>query len=104
MNICTADDGFCISHRHQHQHQCVVSHTVGRIGDISNSNADALRVVHIDMVIANAPGGDILHTGLVKREKCGVCDLSLMTHTDASVPECQFNIGFGYRCLCGSWP
>src|SRR5215468_7733495 len=103
VNICTADDGFRISHGHQDQHQRVVSHTVGRIGDVSNSNADALRVVHIDMVITNASCGDILHTGLAEREKCGDCDLSLMSHADASVPECQFNISFRYRCLCDGW-
>src|SRR3981189_1575942 len=103
MNICTADDGFCISDRHQHQHQCVVSHAVGRIGDISNGNADALRVCHIDMVISNASCGDIHCAGLAKRKKSGVCDLSLMTDADASVSECQFNISFRYRCLCDSW-
>src|SRR2546421_4137400 len=103
MNIYTADNGFRISYRHQHQHQCVVSHAVGRIGDISNSNTDALRVVHIDMVITDAPCGDIKYASLAKREKCGVCDPSLMTHADALVSECQFNIRFRCRCLCDSW-
>src|SRR6202167_179747 len=103
MNICTEDCEFCISHGHQHQHQCVVSHAVRRIRDIPNSNADALRVAHVDMVIANASRGDILHAGLAEREKCGVCDLGLMVHADASVSECRFNIGFSYRCLCDGW-
>src|SRR5260370_36919335 len=103
MNICTADDGFCISHRHQHQHQCVVSHAVGRIGDISNSHADALRVFHIDMIISNASCGDIRYAELAKRKKSGICDLSFMADADAPVSECQFNISLRYRCLCDSW-
>ena len=103
MNICTADDGSCISHRHQHQHQCVIGHAVGRIGDVFNGNADALRVLHIDMVISNASCGDVRYAGAAKREKSGICDLSLVADADASVSECQLNIGFRYRCLCDSW-
>src|SRR5258705_440216 len=103
MNIRAADNGFCIPHGHQHQHQRVVGHAVGRIGDIFNGNADALRVFHIDMVISNAPRGDIRYVGLAKRKKGGVCDLSFMTDADASVSECQLNVGFGYRCLCDGW-
>src|SRR5215469_7238802 len=104
MHVCTANDGLRVSHRHQHEHQCVVSYTVRRIGDISNGNADALRVLHIDMIITNASCRDILHAGLAECVKCGVCDLSLMTHADASVSECQFNVGLRYRCLSDGWP
>src|SRR4030081_2766396 len=103
MSICTEDDGFRIAHRHQHQHQRVVSHAVGRIGDVSNSDADTLRVFHIDVVISNASCGDVLHTGSAKCEKSWICDLSLMANADASVSECQFSIGFRYRCLGDGW-
>src|SRR3984893_8618635 len=103
MSICTAEDGFRIAYRHQHQHQCVVSHAVGRIGDISNGNADTLRVFHIDMVKSNASCGDIFHTGSAKCEKGGIGDLSLMANADASGSECQVNIGFRYLCLGDGW-
>src|SRR5258708_13451841 len=55
------------------------------------------------MVISDAPCGDIPYADLAKRKKSRICDLSLMTDADASVSECQFNIGFRYRCLCDSW-
>jgi hypothetical protein len=103
MNICTEDGGFCIPHRHQHQHQRIVSHAVRRVDDIFNGNAHALRVFYIDMVISDASCGDIRYAGLAKRKKSGICDLSFMADADASVSECQFNIGFRCRCLCDSW-
>jgi hypothetical protein len=103
MNICTADNGFCISDRHQHQHYCVISHAGRRISDIFNGNANALRITRIDMVISNASSGDIRYAGLTKRKNSGVCDLTPVTDADASVSECQFSIGFRYCCPCDSW-
>src|SRR5260370_15976441 len=55
------------------------------------------------MVISSTSCGDIHYAGLAKRTKNGICDLSFMTDVDASIPECQFNIGFRYRCRCDSW-
>src|SRR3982074_2863128 len=55
------------------------------------------------MVTSSTSCGDICYAGLAKRTKNGICDLSFMTDADASIPKCQFNIGFRYRCRCDSW-
>src|SRR6266545_6998197 len=103
MNVCTRDDGFRMSHRHQHQHQRVVSHAVGRVGDGFDGDADAFRVVHVDVVVSDASRGDVRYAGFAEREKRGVRDFRLVTDADASVPECQSNVAFRYRCLGDRW-
>jgi hypothetical protein len=80
-----------------------ISHAIGRISDIFNGNANALRVFYINMVISNASCGDIHYTGLAKRKKNGIIYLSFMTDADASISKCQFNSNFRYRCICDSW-
>ena len=40
MNLGTTDGGFGISYHHQHQHHRVVGHTVRRIGDILDGDAE----------------------------------------------------------------
>src|SRR5882757_2494102 len=103
MSICAADDGFRISHGHQHQHQCVVSDAVRRIGNTLDGYADILCVFNVDMVVADASCGDVHYAGLAQCKKSGVRDKSLVTDADASVSECQVNICFGWRRLCDSW-
>ena len=72
MSLSTADGGLGMAHRHQHQHQRVISHAVGRIGDILDGNAQALRVSHVDVVVANASRGDVPHACLAKGKESGL--------------------------------
>jgi hypothetical protein len=96
VQVGTADGFLGIPHRHQHEHQGVVGHAVGRIGDIPDADADAFRVRHVDVVVADAPRGEILHADPTERTQRRMADPGFVTHADAPVSAGQFGIGRGY--------
>ena len=99
MSVRAADDGFRVPDRHQHQHQRVVGHAVGRIGDITDADADALRVVHVDVVVSDASRGDVPDAGPAERQQGGVRDPGFVADADAPVSGRQLDVGLGHRCL-----
>ena len=104
MSLSTADGGFGMSNRHQHQHQRVVGDAVGRIGDVLNGRCPRSRAYCRSIWLYPTLLVEMYLTPAWRSAtKGGAGDLRLVADADASIPGCQFNIGFRYRCLCDSW-
>ena len=103
VDLGTTDGGFGVSHHHQHQQHRVVGHAVGRVGDILNGNASPCSACHVDVVVADASRGDVLHASSAKREKNGFRKAALVADADATIPKGQSYVRFRHRRIRESW-
>ncbi len=79
-------NGLEIPHSQEHQHQGVVGNTAGRVGNIPDGNPKAGRVLQINVVVPNAPSGEIANPDARKSPKHRRLNRSLVPNTDTPMP------------------
>ena len=58
-------DEFDLAQRHEHQHDCVVGHALGRVGGVRHANPQLAGMLDVDVVVADRAGGDAADPELV---------------------------------------